>query len=110
MERESLLDSDKQHFQGSDELTSKTSVQRNVWSLAAGVLLQEGAAQRMNGKVTVGKSNEAVLNFSQIGDLVIVQFSGHVSAFGLNLFDQLDYLTDQSGNFLTDQIPNLLEG
>lgn len=62
----------------------------------------------MNGKTPFGRATEAVLNFSQIGNLIIVQFSGHVAAFGPQVLGFTQNIANEDNFLLQTEAGDLL--
>jgi len=86
MEIESKYKGQTEQFAGADYLSSPTSVQSGQWGSVSGVILDLGAARRINGKSVFGKSSSAVLGFSSIKGSVIVQLRDSVAFYGQEFF------------------------
>lgn len=112
MERATRVPSLIEGFKNSDALTSETSVPVSVWSSAKGVMQNDGAACRMNGKTIYGKIATPILAFAQMADFVVVQtissvftvsnedFFGAPVGFAL-LNEDGETLLNEDGNTLT---------
>lgn len=109
-ERSSSYPEQGEGFNTLERISSKTSQPQGAWYEATNLMRVEAAAQRMYGKQSLGKEDEAVLGFSFVGQYIIIQLLTSVIALTQQEFFHIpeliinedgDYLTTEGGDRLT---------